>query len=338
MISQLQPASISLCLKIEKKLKSDFNHIKNKIFLISLSGGADSTALLAIFNLLSKRLNFFISALHINHGLRENAELDASFSQNLCQEADIPFHLVNFDVARLARKNKIGVEEAGHWARISILKKIAAQIGAVKAVLAHHAKDQAEEIIMRLIRGAGWPALGGMLTLNTIFYRPFLNIPAEELRNFLIREQISWREDETNASLDYKRNRIRHLLLPLLEYENPNIYQSINRLNRLAQVDRDYWQQEIERFFFKTSRENSDTFFMSRSSLSNIHMALRLRIYIHVLENMYGMSDTEGQPNSDVLFKLDHAFQEGKLNKCFQFAGGIYAYLKKEGIIFSRNL
>jgi len=192
--------------------------------IVGLSGGADSTALLDLLATLPAYPVRLIAA-HLNHALRGvDSDADEQFCRELAAGHAIPFESRRVDVRALAAGESLNLEDAGRRARIAFFDELRARWQADAVCLAHHADDQAETVLMRLLRGSGMTGLSGMPWRNGRGYiRPLLDINRREIESYLGWRQLTWREDASNLDTAYLRNRIRHDLLPLLEGYNPAI-------------------------------------------------------------------------------------------------------------------
>lgn len=192
--------------------------------IVALSGGADSVALLHI--LLS--LHYECVAAHCNFHLRgEESERDEQFVRSLCGEWRVPLHVRQFDTEAYARTNRLSIEMAARDLRYTWFKELAAQVQAQAVAVAHHADDQAETVLMNLVRGAGLRGMCGIPTRNGIVVRPLLCCTRQGIEDYLRTKQIPFVTDSTNAQTDYKRNKFRHIILPALEQINPGIRQTL---------------------------------------------------------------------------------------------------------------
>lgn len=343
-LGDLLPASARLCLQIERNFLEKFPRPAGSSFLLGLSGGADSVSLLIIFNILARRHDFILTAMHINHALRQEADNDADFVSDLCSKLSVHLKTVKIDVAKLAQQKNCGLEEAGRSARHAALTAQAKETGAIKILLAHHATDLTEDILMRYIRGAGWPALGGMAEMTEHFYRPLLSLASERLKKFLQSEGIPWREDESNQSMAFLRNRIRGKVLPLLKQENPSLELNALNLQTLASTDRDYWQQQMRQALDQCPWElvtdnQKISLTLSKALLENAHAALRMRLYHHALKYLrqFLPESIKAQARMETLLLLDNAFIEKRRKKIFQLPGQIRAIIEKNGVVFQIN-
>lgn len=192
--------------------------------VVGVSGGADSVALLHILKALREPFSLKLQVAHLNHLLRQDAGEDAAFVQQFARELGIPAAVGYARVARLAELHKMGIEEAGRWARYRFLYYVAERTGAHRIAVAHHADDQVETVLLNILRGAGPAGLSGMPVKSGIVIRPLLNATREEIEEYCSSHLLSWRTDASNLTTDYQRNRIRVELLPYLRrYFNPGV-------------------------------------------------------------------------------------------------------------------
>jgi tRNA(Ile)-lysidine synthase len=191
--------------------------------LCALSGGADSMYLLCRL----REAGYEAHAAHYNHRLRATADRDEQFVRNWCKEHSIPLSVGSGDVAQFAAEHGLGIEEAARKLRYDFLYGTAAQTGCTLIATGHHAGDNAETVLMNLIRGCGLNGLCGIPERRGILVRPMLSITRQEIISFLTARSIPWVEDESNLDQSYSRNRIRHQLLPLLEEMNPQAIRHI---------------------------------------------------------------------------------------------------------------
>lgn len=213
----------------EVVLPSDVRHV-----LVALSGGADSVCLL----LLMLESGAQVSAAHFHHGLRgESADRDRDFCRALCREKGVPLHEGGADVAAYARRENLGVESAARLLRYRFLRQVRERTGADVIALGHHMNDQAETVLMHLLRGCGLRGAGGMAAREGDLYRPLLGMTRRQIVNRLTARGVPWREDETNAVNDNPRNALRNMILPQAERIYPGAVAALARFARIARAD-----------------------------------------------------------------------------------------------------
>ncbi len=201
--------------------------------VVGFSGGPDSTALLYLLTGLQSIISIRLVAVHVNHGLRPALETTAEeeFVVNVCRRLGIEIVVRRLRVERLARVQRTGIEDAARTCRHAALRETAKRVGATRIALGHTADDQAEELLLRLLRGCGRSGLAGMALIHEgTLIRPLLSFRKQELLAFLDDRNIPWCQDSSNTDLRFLRNRIRHDLLPRLAADyNPNITETLVR-------------------------------------------------------------------------------------------------------------
>ncbi|MDR0953399.1 MAG: tRNA lysidine(34) synthetase TilS [Elusimicrobiota bacterium] len=195
--------------------------------LVGLSGGADSVALLHFVKQMSTKKHFDVYACHIHHGLRKSAGKDAAFSSSVAKKLNIPFIIKKVKTPALAKEEKLSIEHAARKARYAALGAVAKKFNCKKIALAHHADDNAETILLNILRGTKAKGLLGIPVKRPLgkieIIRPFLVISRSEVLAYIKAHKLSFITDETNLDDAYTRNWVRHILLPLLETKQPKI-------------------------------------------------------------------------------------------------------------------
>lgn len=197
--------------------------------LCALSGGEDSTCLLDCLWQLGQERGFTVAAGHLNHLMRPTAQRDEDFVKALCQERNIPLYLRRTDVTALAERENISVEEAGRQARYDFLRDTADDIGAAFIATAHHREDQAETVLLQLLRGTGTQGLTGIPPVRGRIIRPLLDTDKASITAYLEQRGIGHVFDETNDCRTYARNRLRLDIMPQLLDINPALAAHICR-------------------------------------------------------------------------------------------------------------
>ena len=210
------------------KLKAFMGSYRGEAIVCAVSGGADSMALLWGLYLLKDKLNISLSAAHFNHHLRgEESQRDEAFVRHFCADYKIPLTVSGGQVVT----GKKGLEAAAREARYAFLKSLPGRIAT-----AHTADDNAETILMHLVRGTGLKGLGGIAPVNGNLIRPMLHMTRQEVLEFLQEYSIPYVEDSSNGEDDFLRNRLRHNVMPLLKQENPSLSLNLSAMaERLRQ-------------------------------------------------------------------------------------------------------
>jgi tRNA(Ile)-lysidine synthase len=226
---------------------------------VAVSGGADSVALLRLLLEIRKELGIVLSVVHVNHKLRPGeSDADAKFVASLAREHKLQLHSAAADVAEHAEKSGISIETAARELRYRFFRQLLGEGSSAKPpldkiVTGHTLDDQAETVLMRIIRGTGMRGLRAIHPRLEIecdagagqIIRLLLDIRRRELEAYLRDVRQGWREDATNQDSKFTRNRVRHTLLPLLEKEfNPAIAGRLGELADIARAEEDYWDNE----------------------------------------------------------------------------------------------
>lgn len=236
--------------------------------VVGVSGGADSTALLHILSDLNRELDWSLSlhAAHLNHGLRgAESDTDATFVQAAADALSIPRTIERRDIPTLAAVEGMGVEEIARRERYAFFERVCLQAGAKTVAVGHHADDNAETILHRILRGTGLRGLSGIPRVRALsprseirLVRPLLHLTRAELREYLLDSGVAFREDSSNASTEPMRNRLRGSILPRIEAEvNPQAREALLRLGSQA-----VW---LEEFLHETVDRTFDTLVISRT-------------------------------------------------------------------------
>lgn len=220
----------------------------------AVSGGADSVALLRGLLALRDELGIVLSVVHVNHGLRAEAPADQRFVEELAAANALPCHAISCNVRLFASERRLSIEAAGRELRYRYFYQLIAEGKLDKVATAHTRDDQAETVLLRLLRGAGTRGLAGVYrsvgnaSEHGKIARPMLAISRSEVEEYLRGLGQAWREDESNRDPGYLRNRVRHELLPLLEREfNPNLRQVLSETAEIAHGEEEFWAELAER-------------------------------------------------------------------------------------------
>ncbi|MBI2354021.1 MAG: tRNA lysidine(34) synthetase TilS [Deltaproteobacteria bacterium] len=257
--------------------------------IVALSGGADSTALL---DLLSGLPGFQprLVAAHLNHSLRgADSEADEAFSRGLAGRYSIPFESRRVDVRAFAAQHRLNLEDAGRRARHAFFEELRRKWGAAAVALGHHADDQAETVLMRLLRGAGSAGLSGMPYRNERgFIRPLLDVTRSEIEEWLTQKGLAWREDQSNRDTAFLRNRIRHELLPLLEGYNPAVRERLTATAGLLAADDDLLETLTRKEYARLAERGAAAVAFEVAALTQMHPAMLRRLIRHAVSELAG--------------------------------------------------
>lgn len=292
----------ALVSRVERTIRQQRLFSPGDTLVVAFSGGADSTALLDLLSRLPD-YNLHLVAAHLNHCLRgDESDSDQEFCQGLASRYNIPFEARRIDVKKVAEKSRLNFEDAGRRTRIEFIDDICRKYGAAAAVLAHHADDQAETVLMRILRGSGTTGLSGMAYRNSRGYvRPLLDLTRSEIEQYLLGRDLEWREDSSNSDAAYLRNRIRHQLLPLLEGYNPAIRTCLAATASILTDDEALLSELTEQEFARSCRAGEGEVVCSVAQFRTLSSALRRRVLRRAFKQVAGTLEGLSQRHIEAL-------------------------------------
>lgn len=281
------------------------NHI-----ILGISGGPDSIALLFVMQKIKDEYNLTLSVAHVNHGLRVEAVEEEALVRRLCHNFNIPFYSHSADVASLAKKAKKSIEEMGREVRYSFFYQLLHSLNADLIATAHHLDDNAETVLLNILRGTGIKGLRGIMPYSKGIIRPLLLVSKLEIEAYLKAEGIPYFIDKSNFDPVYLRNKLRQELIPLLKSEyNPNIVESLNQLAIIArEEDEELENQALMLYNEALIKSTADTVVLSIPFLTRLSTALQKRVILHTLKTFRGELGWEA---IDVSLILDLMSKDG---------------------------
>lgn len=252
---------------------------KGDAVVAAVSGGADSVFLLHALCALQKEYHLTLYAAHVNHGLRaDTAKRDEEFVRAFCEERKVPLFIKHADVKKTAKEKKMSEEEAGRYVRYAFFDELQRTLPADKIATAHHKNDQAETVLMNLIRGSGLAGFGGIAPKRDTIIRPLLSLARKEIEQACAREQISFVTDETNFQETYTRNRIRLSLLPEIETYNPSFVDAVARNADILREEEEFLDDYVHTVFESAVMRTHNGYQVSIQALQGYHRAIGRRM------------------------------------------------------------
>jgi tRNA(Ile)-lysidine synthase len=274
---------------------------RNVLLVVASSGGPDSQALL--YSLLAQRddLDVRLHVAHLNHNFREEADEDARFVAAQARELSLPSTVEKADPIAYQKEQGISsFEAAAREVRYDFLARVAEDTGAAAVALGHTADDQAETVIMHILRGTGLHGLRGMEPISpwrhprkdvqTTLVRPLLEVAKADTEAYCKGRSIPYRIDPHNASLRFTRNRVRHKLMPTLRSYNPRIRESLLRLARTSAQQVSYLEQEVDRAWSRVARDVGLPVVLDSAATASLHPFLQSLILRRAYEEAAGMA------------------------------------------------
>ncbi len=270
-----------MCLERFKKTINEYNLLEKKgHVLVAYSGGMDSTGLLALLLEIKKEWSFKIYLGHFNHKLRKEAEEDERFVRDVARKYSLPLFVESADVRSHAKKNRLNIEEAGRELRYDFLKKVASEIGEAKIATGHTMTDQAETLLMRLMRGSGPRGLASIFpVVEGRIIRPLIHLEREDIEDYIEKKKIPFRIDESNFDRRFFRNRIRWELIPYIRKNfEPKIVPQLARVASILQGEEALLDKLGKEKARNAILEKSEGLSLKPGILGSLPLALRRRV------------------------------------------------------------
>lgn len=281
-----------------RTLKLNDAFAAGELAIVAVSGGGDSVALLHILDRLKDELGIRLHVASLNHRIRAEAgSQDLDFVARLATRWNIPFTVDQADVPRLARELGIGVEEAARRSRYAFLARVARAHGSSCVATGHHAQDQAETILMNIVRGSGARGLRGMQVVSEMpahkgirLARPLLRISKDELEAYCLRHKLPYRDDASNDDIGYRRNFVRHEVISRLQGVNPKLLGAFDRLAESAAVDEDFIASTFDEAVMPILIITAERWSIGKDDFAALHPALQRRLVRRAIGEISGGS------------------------------------------------
>ena len=283
-----------LAAAVDRALQSAGLPARGETIVVGLSGGADSIALADALASLRRRRGFRLVAAHLDHGLRPGSADDAAFCHVLCDALAVPFRGGTAPVRARARREKGGLEQAARGERYAFLRRVRDDEAAVAIAVAHTEDDQAETLLLRLLRGAGASGLAAMRPRSGDLLRPLLGVSRARVLEHLRERGLGWREDPSNADPTHLRNRVRHELLPYLEQRfNPRIREALARTAALLADEASHIGRQAELLVQTIGSREGGALVLDRLLLAAAPVALARAALRQALQETGGLTGVD---------------------------------------------
>jgi len=304
---------------------------KGDLVLVGVSGGPDSVCLLYLLKALSQPLGFKLEIAHLDHMLRKDSSRDAEFVKALAVKLGIPATFARINLKQLAVKGSL--EEISRNRRLEFLSRAAQEVGANKIALAHNLDDQAETVLMRILRGTGLYGLAAILPKRKLYgfevIRPLIRVQRREIEAFLKQKKVSARIDRSNLEDIFFRNKLRNKLIPLLEKEyNPQIEDALSNIAETAALDYDY----LNRSALRTIKGKHGR--VSLAGFLKLHPAIQ-RLTLRL--NISRLQGSTRRITFSHIKEIEDLILNRPLNSIVDLPKGISVAKKLKSIIFYRR-
>jgi len=285
-----------MILKIKQFIEKQNLFNRGNTLIAAVSGGKDSMALIHIL----KQLEYKFIVAHCNFNLRgEESDADEQFVAEYCKKNNLAFQSIQFDTKAYSKANKVAIQEAARTLRYDWFEKLRIENKATCIVTAHHLNDNIETFLFKAVRGTGVKGMRGMLPKNGHLVRPLLETSLADIENYVKENKIQYREDSSNASTKYDRNKIRHEVVPVLKELNSNLESNFeNHFKRWRAIEQ-FYEASLTKWKKELFKQKNKDFYIAIAKIKNIEFAATLLFDIF---KDYGFNQAD---ISDLLHSLD---------------------------------
>ena len=276
--------------------------------VIGVSGGPDSITLLNVLLEIKQEnlIDFGMCVCHVNHMIRKEAVSDEEFVLDFCKKNNIECFIKRIEIEKIAKENKQGTEETGRIARYDFFNEILEKTGSNKIATAHTANDNAETVLMNIIRGSSLQGLKGIEPKRDNLIRPLIECTRNEIENYCKEKNLNPRIDKTNFENIYTRNKIRNMLIPYIEDNfNPNIIECVNRLSDLSKLENDYLEKETAyEYRNMLIEEEKDRIVLDLKLFNSQDLVIKSRVVLYTINILLGTRSGIEKKNIEDIIKL----------------------------------
>ena len=279
---------------------------ENDVIVVGVSGGPDSIALLSCLNKYKEKFKCKIVVAHINHLIREDSTDDEQFVENTCKKMNIPFYKKRVEVEKIAKDKKRGTEETGRIIRYEFFDKVAEKVNANKIAIAHNMNDNAETMLLNLLRGCGMSGLEGIQPEEYGKYiRPLINCSREEIENYCEKNNLNPRIDSTNKENIYNRNIIRNKIIPELKLINSNFVENVSRTSKIIRSNNEYIAKQSHIIYDEiVCSEDQKNISIKLEAFNKQEETIKQRIVIIAIEKLIGNVRNVEKVNIDDVIRI----------------------------------
>jgi tRNA(Ile)-lysidine synthase len=306
--------------------------------VVAVSGGVDSVALLHVLNALRTIYALKLHVAHLEHGIRGDESLsDMRFVEELCGDLSIPLTTRSEKVPELARSEGLSLEAAARKVRYAFLEELAKQLNATKIATGHNANDQAETLLINLIRGAGVAGLSGIRpAMKGKIIRPLIESSREEIEAFIAEKDLKFRLDSTNLNEDLERNKVRKRLIPMIQREfNPGIVGSLARSATVFSIINRHMADQVEEVLKKCSVTEDGRTTIDLGAFEEIPHAVKLFTLYAVVRSF---ERDEQVVSFDILTAILNLAARSKSGSRLDIGSGIMAMKEFGQLVIGRDL
>ena len=279
---------------------------ENEVIVVGVSGGPDSITLLECLRKYQKKLKINkIVVAHINHLIRKDSTEDEKYVENYCNKYNITFYAKRISVEKIAQELKKGTEETGREIRYNFFDEIMQKEKATKIAIAHNMNDNAETLLLNLIRGAGMYGLEGIQPIEyNKFIKPLINCKKSEIEDYCKLNKLNPRIDSTNQENIYTRNKIRNLIIPELEKINPNLIKTLQRTTEIIKEENSYIEKKVEDKYQNLANKTKKSINFELKEFREQDKAIQIRLINKAISEISENKNNISKINIDNIIKL----------------------------------
>lgn len=305
--------------------------------VVGVSGGPDSMALLYFLYCLQHNYSLYIHVAHLNHMLRgQESDEDTIYVKDFCSRLGIPCDIKYVDIDELSRKEGLSLEEAGRKARYEFFTDTAKQVNASKIALAHNMNDQAETILMRIMRGTGLEGLRGIKPVRDgLYIRPFICTMRDEIEKYCENNDIKPRIDSSNLMPIYARNKVRLELIPYIkENYNGSIEYVLSSMAELISEDNDFLVRYVDSIYSQIAFEDEGRVSLSLDEISRLHNSIKKRILRQAIRKIKGNLIGIENKHIDLILNI---IEKGATGAAVELPSRVRAEISYNNVIIAVN-
>ena len=283
------------------------NNLINKgdVIVVGVSGGPDSITLLTCLNKYKEYLGITVICAHVNHLIRVDSTEDEQYVENMCKKMGIKCYVKRENIEELAKEQKKGTEEVGRKIRYDFFDEIAKKENANKIAIAHNMNDNAETMLLNIIRGTGMQGLEGIQAEEYGKYiRPLINCAREEIEEYCEKNNLQPRIDSTNKENIYKRNIVRNKILPQMKEINPNIVENISRLSKIIKSENSYIKNEVKNIYNRIATLSLGKIEIDIHDFQKLELSLKQNLILYAINQIAGSTRNIEKINIDDIIKM----------------------------------
>ena len=301
--------------KVEKYCITNKLIEKGDRIVVGVSGGPDSLCLLSLLNSLKDKYELRLIVVHINHSLRKEADFEENYVKEIATKLNLNFFSKKVDINMLSKERKCSTEEVARNVRYEFFREVLEKTNSNKIAVAHNKNDNAETVLMNIIRGSGNTGVSGIDNKNNDIIRPLICIGRDEIEKYCEEKSLTTMIDKTNFETVYTRNKVRNLVIPMLKEINPDIIESLNRFSEIVRDEEEFIEEYVKEIYNKIVIHNEDELYIEKNEFLELKVGLKRRILrMAIYEFNKRLKDVSFKTVNNAIDEIEHS-QNGNIIK-----------------------